>query len=165
MLLDRLRRGDAEAFALLFHQYNRRLYRVARAMLCDDAEAEDVVQETYVRALTGVERFRGEAGLSTWLTRIAINEALGRRRRHWPSIASAGSEAVIGEPDGVVLLFGGRPHDDGPEQGAARGEIRRLVESAVERLPEPFINTSGSGGRIARKPWANPRPIWVLIST
>ena len=65
---------------------NRRLYRLARGILRNDAEAEDVVQDTYVRAFTHLEQFRGDSSLSTWLSRIAMNEALGRLRRQRPGV-------------------------------------------------------------------------------
>src|SRR3954447_4608168 len=77
-----LAQGGAEgAFREIMRRNNRRLYRAARGVLRDDAEAEDVVQEAYVRAFQSLGSFRGEASLATWLTRIAYNEALGRLRR------------------------------------------------------------------------------------
>ena len=72
------------AIRTLVARHNRRLFRVARSIVHDDAEAEDVVQATYARAFTKLATFRGEAGLATWLTRIALNEALGRLRRRRP---------------------------------------------------------------------------------
>jgi RNA polymerase sigma-70 factor (ECF subfamily) len=75
---------DEAAVRMLTSRYSRRLFRMARGILRNDAEAEDVVQETYMRAFTGLERFRGEAAFGTWLTRIALNEALGRLRRRRP---------------------------------------------------------------------------------
>ncbi len=80
------RSGDEAAIGLIIKRHNRRLYRVARAILRDDAEAEDVVQETYVRAFANLAGFRNESALSTWLTRIALNEALGRMRRRRSAI-------------------------------------------------------------------------------
>jgi RNA polymerase sigma-70 factor (ECF subfamily) len=80
-LVERARSQDGAAVRLIMQRHNRRLYRVARSVLNDEDEAEDVVQETYVRAFTHLDGFRGEAQLSTWLTRIALNEALGRLRR------------------------------------------------------------------------------------
>jgi RNA polymerase sigma-70 factor, ECF subfamily len=74
-------RGRDEA-----QRYNRGLFRVARSILRDDAEAEDVVQETNVRAFTGLEHFRGDSGFGTWITRIAVNEALGRLRKRRPTV-------------------------------------------------------------------------------
>ena len=86
------RQSDGNAFRAIMQRNNRRLYRVARSVVHDDAEAEDVVQEAYVRAFTSLDQFRGEASLATWLTRIALNEALGRRgessgrRSSWQSL-------------------------------------------------------------------------------
>src|SRR5215211_2620321 len=80
-----VRRGDSEAFRAIMQRYNRRLYRVARGVVRDDGEAEEVVQEAYMRAYAALEAFRGESGLATWLTRIVLNEALGRLRRRRPT--------------------------------------------------------------------------------
>src|SRR5687767_3923507 len=79
-LLRFAREGDATAFDTLIRRHDRFLYRVARSILLDDFEAEDVVQETFIKAFKGLVDFRGEASLSTWLTRIALNEALARKR-------------------------------------------------------------------------------------
>ena len=78
--------GNAAAFRTIMQRHNRRLYRVARGTLGDDNEAEDAVQEAYVRAFTGLSAFRGDASLLTWLTRIVLNEALGRLRRQRPTV-------------------------------------------------------------------------------
>ena len=80
------RARDEAAVRAITRRYNRRLFRVARSILRDDAEAEDVVQETYVRAFTGLDMFRGDAAFGTWITRIAMNEALGRLRRRRPTV-------------------------------------------------------------------------------
>src|SRR5215207_6963801 len=80
------RQGDPAAFRTIMRRHNRRLFRVARSILRDDSEAEDMVQEAYVRAFTALAGFRGEASLSTWLTRITLNEALGRLRRRQPTV-------------------------------------------------------------------------------
>src|SRR5450631_1771995 len=85
-LVARARARDEAAIRAIMQSNNRRLYRLARGILRNDSEAEDVVQETYVRAFTNLESFRGDSSLATWLARIAINEALGRLRRHRPTI-------------------------------------------------------------------------------
>src|SRR6201982_928575 len=85
-LIDRARARDEAALREIMQANNRRLYRIARGILRNDSEAEDVVQETWVRALTHLESFRGDSSLATWLARIAINEALGRLRRQRPSV-------------------------------------------------------------------------------
>src|SRR6266403_1547872 len=80
------RNRDEAAIRIIMQSNNRRLYRIARGILRNDSEAEDVVQETYVRAFTHLESFRGDPSLATWLARIAMNEALGRLRRQRPSV-------------------------------------------------------------------------------
>jgi RNA polymerase sigma-70 factor (ECF subfamily) len=80
-LVDRARARDESAIRAIIKANNQRLYRLARGILRDDAEAEDVVQETYIRLFTHLEDFRGASSLTTWLSRIAINEALGRLRK------------------------------------------------------------------------------------
>ena len=85
-LVQRARNRDEAAVRAIMQSNNRRLYRIARGILRNDSEAEDVVQETYVRAFTHLESFRGDSSLATWLARIAMNEALGRLRRQRPSV-------------------------------------------------------------------------------
>src|SRR4051812_892639 len=85
-LVERARNRDGAAFGLIMQRHNRRLYRVARGVLGDDSEAEDVVQAAYVHAFTHLGSFRGEARLATWLTKIALNEALGRLRQRRPFV-------------------------------------------------------------------------------
>ena len=128
-LVERARQHDGAAFWLIIKRYNRRLYRVVRAVVDDDSEAEDILQEAYIRAFTHLSDFRGEARFSTWLTRIALNEALARRRQRRPMVDVEAIEA----PDG---LFGARKAD--PEEETALADIRRLLERAVDGLPEAF---------------------------
>lgn len=134
-LVESARRGHEFAFREIMRRYNQRLFRVARAVVRDDAEAEDIVQESYVRAFTHLETFRGEAQLSTWLIRIALNEALGRKRRRRPTVELDGMPAEAGD----ILL--GEAHTDAPpspESELGRNEARRLLESAIDLLPESF---------------------------
>jgi RNA polymerase sigma-70 factor (ECF subfamily) len=133
------RLGEAAAFREIMRRNNRRLFRAARGVLGDDAEAEDVVQEAYLRAFRGLAGFRGEAGLSTWLTRIALNEALGRRRRRRATVGLAAVEAAQQGGGGArILMFPTAQAGGDPEGAAARREIRRLLEAAIDGLPEPF---------------------------
>src|SRR5512134_4066484 len=81
-LVERVRRGEPELFELLIRLYNPRVYRAIRGLLRDEAEIEDAMQQTYLLAYARLAEFAGEASFSTWLTRIAVNEALGRLRRH-----------------------------------------------------------------------------------
>jgi RNA polymerase sigma-70 factor (ECF subfamily) len=97
-LVERVRAGDAAAFELIMRRHNRRLFRLARSVLRNGAEAEDVVQETYVRAFAKLEDFRGPDGLSGWLARIAYNEALGRVRG-WDRVVSLHDHVSDGDGD------------------------------------------------------------------
>src|SRR5207244_11036051 len=115
---------------------NRRLYRLARGSLRNDSEAEDVVQETYVRAFTHLQDFRGDSSLATWLGRIAINEALGRLRRQranveWTSLPPGTLEAQI-----IQFPLSAAPED--PEKSMAQRQIQHVVEHAIDELPEAF---------------------------
>src|SRR4051812_23864284 len=85
-LVSRARGRDEAAIRVLIRSHNRRLYRIARSILRDDAEAEDAVQETYLKAFLHLDEFRGDAAIGTWLSRIVMNEALGRRRRRRPTV-------------------------------------------------------------------------------
>jgi RNA polymerase sigma-70 factor (ECF subfamily) len=134
-LIRRTLARDETAVRAIMTANNRRLYRLARGILRDDAEAEDVVQETYVRAFTHLAEFRGGASLSTWLTRIAINEALGRLRRQRPR-----RELRLqpnGGIDAEIIPFPLATTDD-PEKSMAQREIREVVERAIDELPDAF---------------------------
>jgi RNA polymerase sigma-70 factor, ECF subfamily len=133
-----LARGrDPKAFRAIMKRGNQRLFRVVRAILRDDAEAEDVVQDAYLRAFANLDAFRGEASVFTWLTRIAINEANGRLRKRRPTVGLDQIEA--GQEKGAhVIVFPNADPALTPESDAARAEIRRLLEAAIDELPEPF---------------------------
>jgi RNA polymerase sigma-70 factor (ECF subfamily) len=137
-LVERARQRDGAAVRLIMQRHNRRLYRVARSVLHDDAEAEDVVQETYVRAFTHLDGYRGEAQLSTWLTRIALNEALGRLRRRRITVGLKDIDAINDQGEARVIYLPSARQDSDPEAAAARGEVRRLLERAVDQLPDHF---------------------------
>lgn len=137
-LVNLARDGDEGAVGLIIKRHNRRLYRVAWAVLRDDAEAEDVVQETYVRAFASLDRFRNESALSTWLTRIALNEALGRVRRRKSGIDILEIENGEGQSGARVIDFPQLQSPSNPEADMARQQARQLLEQAVGDLPEPF---------------------------
>lgn len=125
--------GETALFEALMRRYNQRLYRVARAILRDDSEAEDVMQHAYVQAYTHLGQFAGRSSFATWLTRIAVHEALARarrRRRHVPThlLAEPGEEAM------VTL----KSEDPNPEQLALQGELCALLESSIEGLPVAY---------------------------
>lgn len=131
--------GDTMALEALMRRYNRPLYRAARSILKDDAEAEDVVQETYIQAYKSIGSFRGDAKLSTWLTRIAINEALARARtyRRRAEIIALGGDAA---PRPESVEDPSMPEDvaEAPDSAALRAEVRRLIERKIDGLPAVF---------------------------
>lgn len=134
-LIDRARSRDEAALREIMQANNRRLYRLARGILRSDSEAEDVVQETYVRAFTHLDGFKGESALSTWLSRIAINEALGRMRSAKPHVElGAVGEAAL---EAQIIKFPVSPAGD-PERTMAQREIQRVVERAIDELPDVF---------------------------
>jgi len=108
---------------------------LARGILRNDSEAEDVVQETYVRAFTHLESFRGDSSLATWLSRIAMNEALGRLRRQRPGVEW--STLPQGVLEAQIIQFPRAASDD-PEKSMAQREIQHVVEHAIDELPEAF---------------------------
>ena len=136
--LDLVRRAlarDEAAVRAIMQANNRRLYRLARGILRNDGEAEDVVQETYVRAFTHLESFRGDSSLATWLSRIAMNEALGRLRRARPGIEL--SSLPQGALEAQIIQFPLAAAAD-PEKSMAQREIQHVVEHAIDELPEAF---------------------------
>lgn len=137
-LVERAHAGDAGVFRAIMQRHNRRLYRVARGVLGDDSEAEDVVQETYLRAFRNLAGFRGESSLATWLTRIAINEALGRKRTRRPTTDLSKLDLVDEQGEARVLMFPGVRAGADPEADASRAQIRRLLERGIDELPENF---------------------------
>jgi RNA polymerase sigma-70 factor (ECF subfamily) len=133
-LLSGLRAGRSSAYAALMRRNNQRLYRLARGVLGDDAEAEEAVQAGYVRAFTHIETFKGEASIATWLARIVFNEALMRQRKRRPTvdIDDVSEQALDAEPAAVAR------REPSPEQALARREISRAIERAVDALPAGF---------------------------
>jgi RNA polymerase sigma-70 factor (ECF subfamily) len=128
-------RGDRHAMEMLMRRHNRLLYRTARAILHDDDEAEDAVQEAYLQAYRALGSFRGESKLSTWLVRIAANEALMRRRRSRRSAAILPIDAASSATDDVAAHSS---PDHGPESETLRGEMRRLLEKRIDALPDAY---------------------------
>jgi RNA polymerase sigma-70 factor, ECF subfamily len=136
-LIDRARRGDELAFRTIIQRNNQRLYRLARSVLIDASEAEDVVQESYLRAFAALSGFRHESSLATWLTRIAINEAVGRNRKQRPTVGLEHIDAN-GPEGGQIIPFPHMSTEMDPERSAAQREIRKLLEQSIDTLPEPF---------------------------
>jgi RNA polymerase sigma-70 factor (ECF subfamily) len=136
-LLRRIRAGDRDAFTDLMRRYNRRLYRVARSVLRDDAEAEDALQDAYLQAYRALPAFRGESALGTWLTRIVVNAALMRQRKTGRLADVIELGADFGADDAVL------PRDRldepaQPELAALRAQTRRLIETGIDKLPAAF---------------------------
>ena len=131
------RAGRRDAFRHIMQRCNRRLFRAARGVVHDDAEAEDVVQQAYVDAFAHLDGFRGDAALTTWLTRIVLNEAHGRLRARKPTVGIERIEALQQEGGRVIAFPSKFGHED-PAAGAARAEVRRLLERAVDELPEVY---------------------------
>jgi RNA polymerase sigma-70 factor (ECF subfamily) len=116
---------------------NQRLFRVARGVTRDESEAEDVLQEAYTRAFAKLETFRGESSLLTWLTRITLNEARGRLRKRRNTIDLDRLEAAL-QKGAQVIAFPPAAGSDNPEADAGRAQVRRLIEHAVDDLPDAF---------------------------
>jgi RNA polymerase sigma-70 factor (ECF subfamily) len=130
------RSRDEAAVRAITARYNRRLFRIARSILRDDAEAEDVVQETYVRAFIGLDLFRGDAAFATWIARIAMNEALGRLRRRRPTVDWSTYGANLQGAE--IINFPASAVGTDPEHEMAQGEIRALLERLIDGLPDAF---------------------------
>ncbi|HET8745340.1 MAG TPA: RNA polymerase sigma factor [Ramlibacter sp.] len=136
-LASRVCAGDTAAFELLMRRYNQRLYRLARSMLRDAADAEEAVQDAYLAAYQSLGAFRGEASLATWLSRVVVNQCLARLRRQArrdnivPMVA-------MGGPDEQEVP--GMPADDKdtPDRALVRAELRAVLERKLDELPEAF---------------------------
>ena len=134
-LVRRVVNGDHAAFEQLMRTHNRRLYRLARASLRDDAEAKDALQDAYLCAYRSMAQFRGEAALSTWLSRLVLNECLGRHRRSTrrqnviPIVSSESNpDAVARVADPLEL----------PDKAFGRAQMRAVLERKVNELPENY---------------------------
>ena len=127
---------DDMAFRTIMERHNRRLYRIARSILRNDSEAEDVVQQAYVNAFTHLGGFRGDSSLATWLSRITMNEALGRLRRERQPVTLETFE--VQGTEAQIIKFPQMVTSDDPERTMAQREILQLVERATDKLPEIF---------------------------
>jgi RNA polymerase sigma factor (sigma-70 family) len=132
-----VRGGQREAFRHIMQRCNQRLFRIARSVVGDDFEAEDVVQESYMRAYHKLDSFRGDASLLTWLTSIVLNEARGRlRKRH--TMVGLEQIDVASQDSHRVIQFPSRFGSEDPAVAAARSQIRHLLEHAIDALPDAF---------------------------
>lgn len=136
-LAARAARGEADAFQQIMRRHNRLLFRTARSILRNDEEAQEALQEAYLRAWRALAGFRADARLSTWLVRIVVNEALGRIRRDGSAqIIPLDAAIEASETQGETWM-----HADAnaqPERQAMRGEMRGLIEAGIDALPEAF---------------------------
>lgn len=134
-LARRVAAGERDAFTLLMRRYNRSLYRAARGILRDDAEAEDALQDAYLLVFGAIGQYRGDARLGTWLTRIVVNEALARARR-----GRRRAEVIqldgMAEPGEEQDMSNGA--SESPENAAMRAQMRLLLEQAIDQLPDAF---------------------------
>jgi RNA polymerase sigma-70 factor, ECF subfamily len=136
-LASRVAAGEEPALRLMMRRHNQTLFRTARAILRDDSEAEDAVQDAYLKAIRGIGAFRSDSKLSTWLVRITVNEALQRLRR-----TRRAAEVI---PLAGDLYEGGEAQDnvmdenaESPEEQAMRAQSRRIMESKIDALPDSF---------------------------
>jgi RNA polymerase sigma-70 factor (ECF subfamily) len=140
-LLGRIRASDPGAWEEMMRRHNRRLYRVARSMLRDDAEAEDALQEAYLGAYRAMGSFRGDASLATWLTRIVVNECMTRMRRqarrdNIVPIVALGEGSSLEED--AVPEDSDRGGEETPDDALGRAELRALLERKIDELPGDF---------------------------
>jgi RNA polymerase sigma-70 factor (ECF subfamily) len=131
-IVDKVRAGETALYEIIMRRYNQRLYRVARAILRNDNEAEDVMQDAYVRAYQHLGQFAHRAPFSTWLTRIAVHEALARVRQR-----NRTQQIDDGEFEGACVMNLAEPSLD-PEQTALTSEVGHLLEEALLALPDQF---------------------------
>lgn len=129
-IVERVRAGEHELYEILIRRHNQRLYRVARSILRDDAEAEDVMQDAYVRAYSHLHQFEGRASFTTWLTKIAVYEALARARRNGRFLTcddtSMDERTITGDPAALPRT---------PEDELSQQELRHLLTEAIDSLP------------------------------
>jgi RNA polymerase sigma-70 factor (ECF subfamily) len=137
-LAQRVIAGDDAAFVLLMRRYNQILYRTARSILKDDAEAEDTIQEAYLLAYRSIDKFRGAARLSTWLIRIVVNEAIARVRKRSRRAEIIRIDGETEWDSQAVEEMMDAPTPEQPERAALRAETRRLLEKKIDELPDAF---------------------------
>jgi RNA polymerase sigma-70 factor (ECF subfamily) len=131
-VVKRVRAGETALFEVIMRRYNQRLYRVARSILGNDGEAEDVMQEAYVRSYMHLEQFDGRARFSTWLTKIAVHEALARARKRQKIVEI---DATSESTEGSMSLQSKEPS---PEQEVLTHTMKIVLEAAIDRLPDTY---------------------------
>lgn len=128
--------GDGMAFEVIMRRNNQRLFRIARAILRDDAQAEDAVQQAYLNAWIALGNFRGDSSLTSWLARITINESYARIRRHKADVIPLETAMLSPDPH-IQAAFAEQP-ENLPDAHALRAQLRALVEARIDALPEAF---------------------------
>ncbi|MDB5900410.1 MAG: polymerase, sigma-24 subunit, subfamily [Ramlibacter sp.] len=140
-LAEAVRSQQAGAWEAIMRRHNRRLYRVARSMLRDDAEAEDALQEAYLSAFRAMADFRAEASLVTWLNRIVVNECMTRLRRQARRdniVAIVALSPDFSQEDEPVPEQSASGEQEAPDDAVARGQVRALLERKIDELPQAF---------------------------
>ena len=137
-IVQRIAGGDDHAFTLLMRRHNQKMYRTARSILRDDAEAEDAVQAAYLLAYRAMDTFRGDARLSTWLIRIVVNEAVARMRKRSHSAKIIQLSDDTGHDEATAEAQMDESTFPRPEEAAMRSEARRLLEAKIDALPDAF---------------------------
>jgi RNA polymerase sigma-70 factor, ECF subfamily len=137
-IVRRVRDGDSAVFEILMRRHNQRVYRVVRAVVKDEADVEDVMQQAYINAFTHLHQFEDRSRFSTWLIRIALHEAFGRRRKtQRTETRTARNRSDAGDDLGEVMDTLTSP-EAGPERQAYAQELHRVLEAAVDTLPETY---------------------------
>ena len=137
-IVRRVRAGDSALFEVLMRRHNQRVYRVVRAVVKDEADVEDVMQQAYINVFTHLYQFEARSQFSTWLIRIALHEAFRRRRKTQRSeSATARSRPGIDADRGAVMDTLTSPEAD-PERQAYAQELHRVLEAAVDTLPDTY---------------------------
>ena len=127
--------GDPSAFETIMRRHNRLLFRTARGIASDDAEAQDVVQQTYLHAFSHLASYRGDSALGTWLARIAINAALDAQRKRGRTVELDAMTDADGETSPEPMMSLRTDENDSPDGVAERAQVRELLQAAIESLP------------------------------
>jgi RNA polymerase sigma-70 factor (ECF subfamily) len=136
-VVSRVRGGERALFEILMRRHNQRVYRVVRAVVKEEADVEDVMQQAYINAYTHLHQFEERSQFSTWLIRIALHEAFGRRRKVRLSESRDRLQSNIDDDRGKVMDTLTSPEPD-PERQAYAGELHRVLEQAVDSLPDTY---------------------------
>lgn len=137
-IVQSIRAGERNGFEMLMRRFNRVLYRTARSIVKNDAEAEDVLQESYLRAYQAFDTFRGESTLATWLTRIVINEGIARTRKSARRAEILDLNGAVEWDNLPAAANMDQTKVEQPDEAALRAETRRLIEAKIDALPDVF---------------------------